>query len=84
MSGTARPLSPEEFFASELERWRLTFESGDYDGYALALRLCALNGWPLPKWVADVAIQQADEAFERAAQGEGNKVIGARSGMRGE
>lgn len=47
-------------FADLLAEYRRQFERGDYTGAVSAVRLCCMNGLPMPDWAAseaDAAIQ---------------------------
>jgi hypothetical protein len=61
----------EAWFADELANYKQTFDRGDYYGFTAALSLCRDNNKPLPKWVWDIVIQQAMDAFNQGNTGPG-------------
>ncbi len=51
--------------AEALEECRIQYLNGDKGRLAIAIRLCAVTGWPLPTWAADAWIKACDAVAYR-------------------
>lgn len=66
-------MTPDEFFRGEMERLSAVFAAGDYTAFLEALTLCVWNERPLPGWIADIVMRQAEEAFAASSTGPGRQ-----------
>lgn len=63
---------PQAQWDSQLMRLRLAHERGDRDAIRTALKLCAVVGFPMPRWLAQLVV----EALERSDRGKPDALLG--------
>jgi hypothetical protein len=65
----------DQFVADELVRREEEWLAGDYRAMVMAFMLCADNGRPLPRWVADAVMEHLEAGYfgKKAAVGRGRK-----------
>src|SRR6185369_16317973 len=59
------------YFADELARLRKRFVKRDYSAFVQALHLCIYSERPLPQWISDVVLRQAEDIFNSQSTGPG-------------
>ena len=62
-------MTPDEYFASELDKCRRAFDGGFYPALLEALWLCGANNVPLPPWVWQPIQAQVEDAYAKGRAG---------------
>lgn len=64
-------MKPDEYFASESKRLESDFAKGSYPAFMEALLLHVENNQPLPQWISEVVIKQAEAEWLNGKIGPG-------------
>ena len=72
-------MTPDEYFASELDKHKRAFDGGFYPALLDALWLCGANNVPLPEWVWHVQAQLEHDYAKGRAGGARGRTGGRRA-----